>query len=134
MKFLGVVVNLANQYADQKTKQTDKWVNDLNTAVHDLQKRLLNDKKSLTDQEFESIFDGQTPFIIDQVNNYTGNLRTAADLCGLPLTHISHHDIQNTLKTLGRPFTCNITQKHYKEHYEETNAAYARIVAGLVKL
>ena len=132
MKFLGVVVNLANQYADKKTKQTDKWVRDLNKAVHDLQQRLLNDQKSLTDQEFKSIFDGQTPFIIDHINNYTGNLRTAADLCGLPLTYISNYDIQKTLKTLDKPFICNVSQGTYKEPYNETNEAYSRIANGLI--
>jgi cellulose biosynthesis protein BcsQ len=140
-KFLGIVVNKAKKYETEKQSvahYSGKWRDKLNDSISKFYKYMNDHERTINKDQFKKIFAGQEPFLIEEIFDYAGNLRSVAEFAGVPVIKLKQQDVTNTFKEKKISTNFSLTQggsnDHYADVYKEVCDSYKKIASGICKL
>ncbi len=134
-QFLGLVVQLAKRFAGGAvttgfSASTETWVSEVNESV----KRFLNFAKirgiAISEDDFRSVFDESSPFVIEKCCDYTPKLRTIAEQEGVPVIYLT----QEICKKHDPQVDITKSASQYCLSFTSINQSYRRIADNLIKL
>jgi cellulose biosynthesis protein BcsQ len=130
-KSLGIVVQMAKRYKrgeEVKTfaKHANEWMRHINLSVRKFQEEMYLGGRAISANDFQLIFSNNEPFIIEKFCDFTPQLRSASEKCGVPTVALNTQNDKKTKQYLQIP--------QYKKAFEETKKAYSSIANGLLKL
>jgi chromosome partitioning protein len=148
-KFIGVIINCAKRFQKGKDKKlttySQNWSKKLNNNVEKLFAELTNKNKSITREEFKNSFPESTPFIIREINDFTGQLRNVSEIAGVPIVDMSQQIINNTLQEYNLKanqqgddiismFYIDRVDSHYTKAFKHAKESYQYIARCLDSL
>jgi len=129
-QFLGLVVQLAKRFSgggveSDFSSSTEKWTKEVNESI----KRFVSFAKikglAISEEKFEDVFEGSTPFVIEKCCDFTSKLRGIAEHEGIPVIYLTQ-DICNVDITKE-------TSQYYRS-FDSINNSYRKIANNLIKL
>jgi chromosome partitioning protein len=144
-KFLGIVINMAKRFEDGNgskiTVYADKWKGKLNKSINTFHGLMLDSNRTLTKKEFIDIFNynekQSEPFIIEQLCDFTGQIRSIAEYAGMPVVDLTNKIVKDTTTKINldstarkmSSFTLTKTkdsaeETHYHKAFEELTKSY----------
>jgi chromosome partitioning protein len=143
-KFLGIVINMAKRFQkgdkSQITIYAEKWREKINKSIDKFYKYAIDNERILKKDEFQKIFSKSNPFVISEVCDFTGQIRSISEITGIPVIDLSNDIIKEGCNSLSvRPFTItkvreNTKEDHYKRAFQELNESYNYIADSLSKI
>ncbi len=140
-KFLGIVVNKAKKYETEKQSvahYSRKWRDNLNDSISKFYNYMNDHERTINKDQFKKIFVGQEPFLIEEIFDYAGNLRSVAEFAGVPVVKIKQQDVANAYKEkkISTPFSLSQggSNDHYADVYKGVCDSYKKIASGICKL
>lgn len=143
-KFIGIVINVAKRFkkdnSREVTKYAEKWREKINTSVNKFCKYAFDCDRLLTKDKFAVAFPDSSPYIISEICDFTGNLRSVGEITGIPIVDLNNAIVQDGCGKLGiSPFTIEKVKKdtgddHYKRAFSEACKSYDYIAEGILKL
>lgn len=138
-KFLGIVVNKAKKYETERqtvAHYSRKWRDKLNDSISKFYKYMNDHERTINKDQFKKIFAGQEPFLIEEIFDYAGNLRSVAEFAGVPVVKIRQQDVANAYKEkkISSSFSLNQEGEHYADVYKGVCDSYKKIASGICKL
>ena len=143
-KFLGVIINVAKRFKKGESRDVtiyaEQWRKKINTSLEKYYKYAIDSERVITKSTFRDIFQDSNPFIISEVCDFTGNLRSVSEITGIPIVDLNNAIVKDGCEKLElRPFTIQKVRKntkddHYKRAYEEACKSYSYIAESIAKL
>lgn len=154
-QFLGIVVNMAKRFKREgqegraTTIYAEKWRDRINNSIDKFYKYAIDNSRILTKSEFQDVFNKSSPFIISEVCDFTGQIRSIAEITGVPVIDLNNEIIKDGCnkynKNIGdydkkmSPFTIekvrkNTKEDHYKRAFQELTESYNYIADCLSRL
>jgi len=137
-KFLGIVINMAKRFEGQNGNKTtfyaEKWRVKLNKSIDKFYSQVLDSNRTLTKSEFEKIFKTDTkqsnPFIIEELCDFTGQIRNVSEKSGIPVIDLNNNIVKNIANKGGISQYFAITK--IKETSETTayQKAFSEVVSS----
>jgi chromosome partitioning protein len=145
-KFLGIIINMAKRFKkeDKSERQTtiyaEKWREKINNSIDKFYKYAIDNDRILKKDEFKKLFSKSNPFIISEVCDFTGQIRSISEITGIPVVDLSNEIIKDGCKKSSMsPFTITKVRKstkedHYNRAFQELTESYNYIAECLSKL
>lgn len=143
-KFLGIVINVAKRFkkgnAREVTIYAEQWREKINVSVDKYCKYALDSDRVLPKDKFKDVFLKSSPYIISEICDFTGNLRSVSEITGIPIVDLDNNIVRDGCEKLGiRKFTIEKVRKntkddHYKRAFLEACESYNYIAESLMKL
>ena len=144
-KFIGIVVSETRIRTNAETDNTNisessrNWSDIINQSIKSYTTSAKCSKRSITENDFQNIFNGATPFIItNETCNYTGIMKDIIDKAGIPLILLTpeiskkFYNYKSGKKSgQGRSI---LAIKNYKKNFEQYKKAINFISKGLMNL
>jgi hypothetical protein len=160
-KFLGIIINMAKRFEyieDQdggkaQTRTTiyaEKWRDRLNKSIEKFYLQVLDSGRTVTKSEFATIFKDEnkqsSPFIIEEISDFTGQIRNISEISGIPVVDLNDQIVRDTVNkhnssSLGRSMqSFKIESKeeikpneHYKKAFKSVIESYNFIASCIAK-
>ena len=151
-KFLGIMINTAKRLETKKgsktdqitTKYTQNWREKLNKSIDSFYTQLIDTKRTVTKDEFRKIFnfeDRQSkPFIIDELCDFTGQIRNISEMAGYPVVDLNNEIVKATCTKIAikyfsiKPkYASKKSMTHYQKVFKDTVDSYNYIANSIVK-
>ena len=133
-KFLGIIVSSLKRYENETdkliTKYAVQWKNSLNKSISNFYKEIYDNptKRTVTESEFVEIFPDRKPFIIEEVCDFTGQIKSVAEKSGYPVVDLNNKIVTETAKKTGiRDF------KITKVNIASKDTPYQKSFSGVIK-
>jgi chromosome partitioning protein len=145
-KFLGIIINMAKRFKkeDKSERQTtiyaEKWREKINNSIDKFYKYAIDNDRILKKDEFKKLFSKSNPFIISEVCDFTGQIRSISEITGIPVVDLSNEIIKaGCTNSPMSPFTITKVRKstkedHYNRAFQELTESYNYIAECLSKL
>ena len=104
-KFLGLIINMAKRFEDKKGSKTtiyaEKWRKKLNETLDKFYIDLYETKRIISKDDFTKIFSGQNPFVIQEICDFTGQIRNISELSGCPVVDLNKNIVNKTISSFN---------------------------------
>lgn len=133
-KFLGIIVNMSKRY-DGVSASSKNWSVLLNTSIMKFYSQVIDSKRMLTESEFKNIFPDRTPFIIDEICDYTSVLRSYSEYAGVPVVDLNQDLVQqNKIKVASNtPVMLDDEKNSYFKPFKEVCDSYDFIAKSIAE-
>lgn len=125
VKFLGLIVQLAKRFKGGGTNYpttAEAWIKEVNKSVTKFQKFALTRGMSVTDEEFNNIF--------EKCCDFTSQLRGIAEEAGLPVIYLD----QSICREHNKQVDITRENGQYKMSMDSVIESYNTISDGLLRL
>jgi chromosome partitioning protein len=136
-KFLGIIVSSLKRYENEIgntdkliTKYAVQWKNSLNKSIFNFYKEIYEGptKRTVTESEFVKIFPDRKPFVIEEICDFTGQIKNVAEKSGFPVVDLNNQIVTETAKRTGiRDF------KITKVNNKSKDTPYQKSFSGVIK-
>lgn len=137
-KFLGIVINMAKRFKTDKqevTNYAEKWKDKLNSSIESFYRYAIDNDRVLQREKFASVFEESTPFIISEVCDFTGQIRSVAEVTGFPVLDLNNDRVKIGCEKMGiTTFPVEGKGGHYKDVFKELTSSYTYIARCFAKL
>jgi chromosome partitioning protein len=144
-KFLGIVINMAKRFQQGKekkvTKYAEEWRKKIDESIDKFYSYLIDSHRTITKNDFNNIFSESQPFVISEICDFTGQIRSVAETAGVPVVNLTQDDVKKACEIIGiQPFYIKLKSKngdpqdHYQSAFYELTKAYTYIAECLCKL
>ena len=151
-KFLGIIINMAKRFETKNGDQTDqitakytqKWREKLNKSIDSFYTQLIDTKRTVTKNEFRKIFSFEdkqsTPFIIEELCDFTGQIRNISEMSGCPVVDLNNDTVKTTCPRIPIVYFSIIPEynskkkmTHYEKVFKDAVDSYNYIANSIVK-
>jgi chromosome partitioning protein len=148
-KFLGIIINMAKRYNDKNesnktTIYSQNWKNKLNKSISEFYLKVLDVNRTVTKLEFEKIFENSVPFVIEELCDFTGQIRSVAEISGTPVIDLTQDKVNNAIKKNNsiegagqispiyiKKANSNSKATHYIKAFDDVSKSYAYIAKSI---
>lgn len=135
-KFLGLIINMAKRFEDEKGNKTtiyaEKWKKKLNDSLEKIYIDLYETKRVVPKDEFKKIFSPEEPFIIQEICDFTGQIRNISELAGCPVVDLNKKIANETVKDFNSRQSFN-ERKMQQINIEDENTHYGKAFKAVNK-
>ena len=94
---------MAKRFSDedgknQITAYADNWKSKLNDSINRFYRQVLDSKRTVTETDFINIFPTRDPFVIEQLFDFTGQIRSVAEIAGVPVIDLTNQKVKNAIE------------------------------------
>lgn len=144
-KFLGIVINMAKRVNSKKLTEntaiySNIWKDKLNESIENFYLQVSDSKRTVTRNEFISIFEKSNPFIIEELCDFTGQLRSISEISGTPIVDLTQKKVLSAVKKLNEANDTNLSvsintkNSHYTVVFDEVSSSYSYIAKCISKI
>lgn len=120
-KFLGILINMAKKYEQRNGKTTtnysQRWLEKLNASITKFHNKVYDKNRAVSAQEFKKIFPDRKPFVIDDIYDFTGQIRSVVEISGCPVVDLNNQIVTEMYKKgkIKRDFKITKVKESSKE-------------------
>jgi len=100
-KFLGLIINMAKRFEDSEGKKVtiyaERWRKKLNDVLDKFYIDMYETKRIVSKPDFKKIFSDKNPFIIQEICDFTGQIRNISELAGCPTVDLNQNIINKAV-------------------------------------
>jgi len=134
-KFLGLIINMAKRFEDENGNRTtiyaEKWRKKLNSSLEKFYIDLYETKRIISKEDFKNIFGGKDPFIIEEIHDFTGQIRNISELAGCAVVDLNKNIVNQSVKEFNDKQTFR-ERKMQQIQIEDENHHYGKAFKAVI--